>query len=207
MKWAVYWGWDTGRWIEVLHVREGRMGAPHAPRGPGGRGVLPRHPRVLRRVSHRNAKTEDFRRAMEEASGRNLARFFRQWLYRGGIPRVEGGFGTGAPRSLRSSELRPPRRLQPRAGSSAFGFRPRVGVPASFRALRQLDSRATKLAPLRDCGRRRAAGQASPSASGDWRLLRASHHLPPLGRPPRSCSGSFAGLLGVHLDSYMDRFH
>jgi aminopeptidase N len=42
--------------------------------------------------SSKNATTDDFRRAMEEASGRDLARFFRQWLYRGGLPRVEGGW-------------------------------------------------------------------------------------------------------------------
>jgi aminopeptidase N len=42
--------------------------------------------------SNRNATTEDFRRAMEGASGRDLSRFFRQWLERGGIPRIESGF-------------------------------------------------------------------------------------------------------------------
>ncbi len=40
--------------------------------------------------SSRNATTDDFRRTMEEASGRELARFFRQWLERGGLPRLEG---------------------------------------------------------------------------------------------------------------------
>ena len=36
------------------------------------------------------ASTADFRRAMEKASGRDLTAFFQQWLYRGGVPRVEG---------------------------------------------------------------------------------------------------------------------
>jgi aminopeptidase N len=40
----------------------------------------------------KNATTGDFRRTMEEASGRDLSRFFRQWLERGGIPRIEGGW-------------------------------------------------------------------------------------------------------------------
>jgi aminopeptidase N len=40
----------------------------------------------------KNATTDDFRRTMEEASGRGLGRFFRQWLERGGLPRVEGGW-------------------------------------------------------------------------------------------------------------------
>ena len=37
-----------------------------------------------------NASTTDFRLAMERASGLDLAAFFQQWLYRGGVPRVEG---------------------------------------------------------------------------------------------------------------------
>ncbi len=39
---------------------------------------------------HRNtsAETEDFRRAFEEATGRNLEKFFAQWVYRPGQPRL-----------------------------------------------------------------------------------------------------------------------
>jgi aminopeptidase N len=37
-----------------------------------------------------NASTDDFRRAMEEASGRDLSQFFRQWLYQGGKLQYEG---------------------------------------------------------------------------------------------------------------------
>jgi aminopeptidase N len=37
-----------------------------------------------------NASTSDFRRAMEEASGRDLGPFFQQWLYSGGNPQLEG---------------------------------------------------------------------------------------------------------------------
>jgi len=39
-----------------------------------------------------NATTADFRRAMEEASGRDLEWFFRQWLYQGGNPELEGSW-------------------------------------------------------------------------------------------------------------------
>lgn len=39
---------------------------------------------------NRTARTADFRRAMERASGRDLGPFFSQWLYRGGVPRVTG---------------------------------------------------------------------------------------------------------------------
>ncbi|MDH3640410.1 MAG: M1 family aminopeptidase, partial [Gammaproteobacteria bacterium] len=37
-----------------------------------------------------NATTADFRRHMEEASGQNLATFFEQWLYRGGMLKIRG---------------------------------------------------------------------------------------------------------------------
>jgi aminopeptidase N len=42
--------------------------------------------------SHRNANatTDDFRRAMEEASGQSLEWFFQQWLYQGGALVVDG---------------------------------------------------------------------------------------------------------------------
>jgi aminopeptidase N len=39
-----------------------------------------------------NASTDDFRRAMEAASGRDLSQFFQQWLYQGGKLQYEGGW-------------------------------------------------------------------------------------------------------------------
>ena len=39
-----------------------------------------------------NASTDDFRRAMEEASGSDLSEFFYQWLYQGGALEYEGGW-------------------------------------------------------------------------------------------------------------------
>lgn len=39
-----------------------------------------------------SATTEDFRRVMEEHSGKDLSGFFRQWLARAGSPVVEGGW-------------------------------------------------------------------------------------------------------------------
>jgi aminopeptidase N len=41
-----------------------------------------------RRYRDSNATTADFRRAMEQASGRELSWFFDQWLTRGGFPRL-----------------------------------------------------------------------------------------------------------------------
>ena len=43
-----------------------------------------------RRYRDANASTDDFRRLMEEASGRELTWFFRQWLTRSGSPVVRG---------------------------------------------------------------------------------------------------------------------
>ncbi len=45
-----------------------------------------------RRYRDGNATTDDFRREMEEASGQPLDWFFRQWLHRGGSPKVEGSW-------------------------------------------------------------------------------------------------------------------
>ena len=42
------------------------------------------------RYRNGNASTADFRRAMERASGQDLGAFFQQWLYRAGVPRLDG---------------------------------------------------------------------------------------------------------------------
>ena len=42
------------------------------------------------RFQNQSASTNDFRLAMERASGLDLSLFFQQWLYRGGIPKLEG---------------------------------------------------------------------------------------------------------------------
>ena len=43
-----------------------------------------------RRYRNANASTTDFRHAMEEAAGRDLGWFFDEWLYRGGVPAIDG---------------------------------------------------------------------------------------------------------------------
>jgi aminopeptidase N len=43
----------------------------------------------LNRHKFGNVETPDLKRAMEEASNRNLDWFFEQWVYKGGFPRVE----------------------------------------------------------------------------------------------------------------------
>lgn len=48
------------------------------------------------RYRNGSATTEDFRRVMEEHSGKDLSGFFRQWLARAGSPVVEGGWSYDA---------------------------------------------------------------------------------------------------------------
>jgi aminopeptidase N len=43
----------------------------------------------IQRFKFREVETDDFRRVMEEVSGQSLERFFEQWVYRPGMPRLE----------------------------------------------------------------------------------------------------------------------
>lgn len=56
--------------------------------------------RYLERCGGGVAETDDFRRAMEEASGRSLAPFFDQWFCRPGHPKVKVAFEYDAERGL-----------------------------------------------------------------------------------------------------------
>jgi aminopeptidase N len=71
--------YQTGSWI--LHMLRGVVGE-HAFRS-GIRTYYQRH-------FNATATTADFRRAMEEASGRDLGWFFEQWLYQPGNLKVAG---------------------------------------------------------------------------------------------------------------------
>ncbi|NIP61075.1 MAG: M1 family peptidase, partial [Thermoplasmata archaeon] len=80
-----------------------------------------------------NATTEDFRLAMEGASGDDLEGFFRQWLLEGGIPTLSGRWAHDAERGVVRVELRQvgPRtfRLPVEVGVHLPGReRPRVGT-------------------------------------------------------------------------------
>jgi len=46
----------------------------------------------LKTYAHRVVETDDFRRCLEEGSGRSLGRFFDQWLYGKGYPKVKAGW-------------------------------------------------------------------------------------------------------------------
>ena len=71
--------YQKGSW--VLHMLRQRMGDDRF--WAGIRDYYARH-------RDGSASTADFRAAMERAAGEDLGAFFDQWLYRGGIPRVDG---------------------------------------------------------------------------------------------------------------------
>jgi aminopeptidase N len=76
--------YQKGSW--TLHMLRGIMGDDAFWKGVQA---------YYRNHRDRNATTDDFRRAMEEASGRDLSQFFRQWLYRGGKLQYQGGWSYG----------------------------------------------------------------------------------------------------------------
>jgi aminopeptidase N len=59
-----------------------------------------------RRYQNASASTDDFRRVMEEAAGEDLAAFFDQWLYRGGVPRLTGTWSWDSATRTTTVELR-----------------------------------------------------------------------------------------------------
>ncbi len=67
----------------VLHMLRGTLGTETFRRGLR---------EYYARYRNGHASTADFERVMEEVSGVDLAAFFRQWLRRGGIPRLEGSW-------------------------------------------------------------------------------------------------------------------
>jgi aminopeptidase N len=71
--------YQKGSW--VLHMLRGVVGSEAFQRGI--RTYYQRH-------FNANATTADFRRAMEEASGRDLGWFFEQWLYQPGTLKIAG---------------------------------------------------------------------------------------------------------------------
>jgi len=84
-------------------------------------------------AQHRDgsASTTDFRQAMERASGQDLSGFFQQWLYRGGVPRLEGTWHWDARTrqiviELRQVQPAPPFNLPLEVGIEAPGARTRV---------------------------------------------------------------------------------
>lgn len=112
--------YQKGGW--VLHMLRRLVGEESF-----ARGLLT----YYRRYRNQNATTDDFREVMEQASGRPLAAFFRQWLNRPGIPAIEGTWQYNAATRKVEVEL-----VQTQAGDP-FEFPLEVGVvPATGQAVR-----------------------------------------------------------------------
>ena len=78
-----------------------------------------------------NATTADFRRAMEQAAGRDLGPFFEQWLYRGGVPRLTGTWRWDSAAKqviveLHQTQAGDPFQLPIEIGITTTGARPRT---------------------------------------------------------------------------------
>ena len=77
--------------VTSSHTYQKGSWALHMLRGVIGSGAFQRGIRTYyERHFNGNATTADFRRAMEEASGRDLGWFFEQWLYKPGTLKIAG---------------------------------------------------------------------------------------------------------------------
>ena len=73
--------YQKGGW--ALHMLRGQIGADKFRTGLR---------LYYQRFRDANASTDDFRKVMEEVSGEDLGWWFRQWIYRPGSPRLQGGW-------------------------------------------------------------------------------------------------------------------
>ena len=101
-----------------------------------------------RRYRDRNASTDDFRRVMEESSGKDLSWFFQQWLKRAGSPELEGSWRF-------SPEDKPPRD-RPRPASARRPF------PAAARDRHRVPSRRTAADRADRAAKRRSSISSIP---------------------------------------------
>jgi hypothetical protein len=93
----------------------------------------------LGRHAHGFADTHEFRRALEDASGRDLVWFFEQWVYQAGYPEIEARWRSGASGEVElvSRRRRTPRPRGPRRHrSSGCGSRSRSSAQAARAARR-----------------------------------------------------------------------
>ena len=107
--------YDKGAW--VLHMLRGVLGDEAFFSGARA---------FLGRFRYSKAGTEDFRSALEEASGRDLRPYFERWIYGSGLPvllwssrveRIDGGFRTTI--DVRPQDLPGPVPLQLTAATAA----------------------------------------------------------------------------------------
>jgi aminopeptidase N len=112
--------YQKGSW--VLHMLRAEMGDDRF--WTGIRDYYARH-------RNGNATTADFRRAMEQAAGRDLGPFFEQWLYRGGVPRLTGTWRWDSAAKqviveLHQTQAGDPFQLPIEIGITSVGSRPRI---------------------------------------------------------------------------------
>lgn len=96
-----------------------------------------------RRYRNNNASTDDFRTVMEEAAGANLTRFFRQWLNRPGLPRLEGTWRYDAGRRHVDVSLVQAQPAEPFRLSLEIGVRLPSETPMRVERVEFADRRAT----------------------------------------------------------------
>ena len=75
--------------FDGMTYAKGGMRPAHAPRPAGRGGLVEGHPRYAAKNKFQVVETDDFRKAMEEASGKDLKWFFDQWLYKAGHPELK----------------------------------------------------------------------------------------------------------------------
>lgn len=76
--------YQKGAW--TLHMLRAKMGVDAFNAGVRS---------YYREYQDKNARTPDFLRHMEEASGQKLGAFFTQWLFQGGVPQIEAAWSVG----------------------------------------------------------------------------------------------------------------
>jgi aminopeptidase N len=106
--------YQKGAW--VLHMLRQRLGDDRFWTGIRA---------YYQRFKDAGASTSDFREAMEQVSGQDLAPFFNQWLYQGGVPRLVGTWSWDAASKAVTIELR-----QTQAGAP-FQLTVEVGIQSS----------------------------------------------------------------------------
>ena len=81
-----------------------------------------------RRYANATASTDDFRQVMEQAAGRDLSWFFRQWLNRSGVPAIDGTWRYDAAAKQVEVTVRQTQAAEPYRLSLGVGLVPTIGA-------------------------------------------------------------------------------
>jgi aminopeptidase N len=125
--------YQKGGW--VLHMLRQRMGDDRFWAGIRA---------YYQRFKDASASTSDFREVMEQVSGEDLAPFFTQWLYRGGVPRLAGTWSWDAAAKTVTIELRQMQAGEPFRLTVDVGIQPPGAAPTLERVeITGAEARAT----------------------------------------------------------------